>query len=95
MPCQNTGCWRDWNYDGHISYQRSEPCDIGSDRVRWTSCLPSYLWVDKSVRRPTGPKTCPNRCKGHRRNHQTLSHYEVLQIQKTMAHYDPRGYLRK
>jgi hypothetical protein len=95
MPCQQTGCWKNFNYDGKISYQRAEPCDIGSERVRWKQCLPGYLELGKSVRRSVGPPQCPNRCKGHRRNKQNLSHYDVLQIQKTMAHYDPRGYLKR
>ena len=95
MSCTQTGCWHRWNQDGHLSYQRVEPCDIGSERVRWKQCLPSYLELAKSVRRTRGPKTCPNRCHGHRRRHQSLSHYDVLQIQKTMAHYDPRGYLKR
>ena len=67
-------------------------CNISSTQHNFLVNLPAYHQLDLSTRKSNGNKKCPNRCKGERRNKKSLSHSDIINLNKSRAYYDPRSF---
>ncbi len=92
MSCPNNGCQQIYKDLGSSIY--SKRCNISNNQRLFTTNLPAYHHLDLLTRKKSDCKSCPNRCKGHRRLNKQLSHSEILKIKLSQSYFDPKSFRR-
>ncbi len=88
----NKPCWTGYNNIGTSVYSKKK--DISSEQVLFTKNLPSFFHLDMGSRRTPGPKKCSNYNKHKKNKNTNFSFSEILDMRKSVAYYDPRGFTK-